>query len=89
MIDGWREELVAEEHRKNERITAQWTRRLGWFTAVFSGYYAAAPADWRKFTAICRASSRVSRFGRRAVRRSDMSGIGAGAEARVLHLKRN
>jgi hypothetical protein len=28
-----------------------------------------------KFTAICRASSRVSRFGRRAVRRSDTSEI--------------
>jgi hypothetical protein len=27
LIDGWREELVAEtEHRKNERITAQWTK---------------------------------------------------------------
>ena len=39
LIDGWREELVAEtEHRKNERITAQWTRRLGWFTVVFDGY---------------------------------------------------
>jgi hypothetical protein len=39
LIEGWPEELVAEtEHRKNERITAQWTRRLGWFTAVFSGY---------------------------------------------------
>ncbi len=29
-----------------------------------------------KFTANCRASSRVSRFGRRAVRHSNMSGIG-------------
>jgi hypothetical protein len=39
LIEGWREELAAEtEHQKNERITAQWTRRLGWFTAVFSGY---------------------------------------------------
>ena len=35
MIDGWREELAAEtEHRRDERIAAQWTRRLGWFTAV-------------------------------------------------------
>ena len=41
-----------------------------------------------KFTAIRRASSCVSRFGRRAVRRSDMSGIGREAEARDLHLKR-
>jgi hypothetical protein len=41
-----------------------------------------------KFTVIRRASSRVSRFGRRAVRRSDMSGIGAEAEARDLQLKR-
>ena len=35
-----------------------------------------------KFTAIRRASSRVSRFSRRAVRRSDTSGIGGEAEAR-------
>jgi hypothetical protein len=41
-----------------------------------------------KFTAICRASSRVSRFARRAVQRSDMSGIGGEAEARGLRLKR-
>ena len=41
-----------------------------------------------KFTAIRRASSRVSRFGRRAVRRSDMSGIGGEAEVRGLRLKR-
>jgi hypothetical protein len=33
-----------------------------------------------KFTANRRASSRVSRFGRRATRRSDMSGIGGEAE---------
>jgi hypothetical protein len=32
--------------------------------------------------------SRVSRFGRRAVRRSDMSGIGREAEVRDLRLKR-
>jgi hypothetical protein len=37
-----------------------------------------------KFTAICRASSRVSRLGRRAMRRSDMCGIGREAEARGL-----
>jgi len=41
-----------------------------------------------KFTANRRASSRVSRFGRRAVRRSDTSGIGGEAEARGLRLKR-
>jgi hypothetical protein len=35
LIEGCPEELVAEtEHRKNERVAAQWTRRLGWFTAV-------------------------------------------------------
>ena len=42
-----------------------------------------------KFTAIRRASSHVSRFGRRAVRRSDTSGIRGEAEARDLHLKRH
>jgi hypothetical protein len=41
-----------------------------------------------KFAAMRRASSRVSRFGRRAVRRSDMSGIWAEAEVRGLRLKR-
>jgi hypothetical protein len=41
-----------------------------------------------KFTAIRRASSRVSRFGRRAMRRSDMSGIWGEAEVRGLRLKR-
>ena len=41
-----------------------------------------------KFTAICRASSCVSRFGRRAMRRSDMSEIGGEAEVRGLRLKR-
>jgi hypothetical protein len=41
-----------------------------------------------KFTAMRRASSRVSRFGRRAVRRSDMSGIGREAEVRGSRLKR-
>ena len=41
------------------------------------------------FTAMRRASSRVSRFGRRAVRRSDMSGIRREAEARGLRLKRH
>ena len=30
--------MAETEHRKNERITAQWTRRLGSFTAVFNGY---------------------------------------------------
>jgi len=39
------------------------------------------------FFAMRRASSRVSRFGRRAMRRSDMSEIG-GAEVRGLRLKR-
>ena len=33
-----------------------------------------------KFAAMRRASSRVSRFGRRAVRRSDISGIGGQVE---------
>jgi hypothetical protein len=42
-----------------------------------------------KFAAMRRASSRVSRFGRRAVQRSDMSGIGREAEARGLRLKRS
>jgi hypothetical protein len=42
-----------------------------------------------KFTANRRASSRVSRFGRRAVRRSDTSGIGGEVEVRDLHLKRH
>jgi hypothetical protein len=37
-----------------------------------------------KFTVIRRASSRVSRFARRATRRSDMSGIGEEAEVRGL-----
>jgi hypothetical protein len=41
-----------------------------------------------KFTDIRRASSRVSRFGRRATRRSDMSEIGGEAEVRGLRLKR-
>ena len=41
-----------------------------------------------KFTVIRRASSRVSRFGRGAVRRSDTSGIGGEAEVRGLRLKR-
>jgi ABC-type dipeptide/oligopeptide/nickel transport system ATPase component len=40
------------------------------------------------FTANRRASSRVSRFGRRAIRRSDTSGIGGEAEARGLRSKR-
>ena len=26
--------MAETEHRKNERVAAQWTRRLGWFTAV-------------------------------------------------------
>jgi hypothetical protein len=41
-----------------------------------------------KFAAMRRASSRVSRFGRRAVRRSNMSEIGGEAEVRGLRLKR-
>ena len=40
-----------------------------------------------KFTAMRRASSRVSRFGRPAVRRSDTSGLGGEAEACGLRLK--
>jgi hypothetical protein len=40
-----------------------------------------------KFTVIRRASSRVSRFVRRAMRRSDTSGIGGEAEVRGLRLK--
>jgi hypothetical protein len=47
---------------------------------------ATAPAAWRS-TVIGRASSRVSRFGRRVVRRSDMSEIGGEAEVRGLRLK--
>jgi len=39
-----------------------------------------------KFAAIRRASSRVSRFGRRAVRRSGMSEIGGEEEVRGLRL---
>jgi hypothetical protein len=39
-----------------------------------------------KFTANRRASSRVSRFGRRAMRRSDTSGIGGEAEVRGLRV---
>ena len=41
-----------------------------------------------KATVIGRSSSRVSRFGRGAVRRSGMSGIGGEAEVRGLRLKR-
>jgi hypothetical protein len=41
-----------------------------------------------KFTANRCASSRVSRFGRRAMRRSDMSGIGGEGEVRGLRSKR-
>ena len=41
-----------------------------------------------QFTVIRRASSRVSRSGRRAIRRSDTSGIGGEAEACCLRLKR-
>ena len=41
-----------------------------------------------KFTVNRRASSRVSPFGRRATRRSNMSGIGGEVEVRGLHLKR-
>jgi hypothetical protein len=41
-----------------------------------------------KFAAMRRASSCVSRFARRAVRRSDMSGIGGEMEVRGLRLKR-
>jgi hypothetical protein len=40
-----------------------------------------------KFTAICRASSCVSRFGRRAVRRSDTSGIGGRSGSARLALE--
>ena len=43
--------------------------------------------NFAKFTAMRRASSRVSRFGRRAVRRINMSGIGGEAEVRGLRLK--
>ena len=41
-----------------------------------------------KFAVMRRASSRVSRFGRRAARRSNVSGIGGEAEVRGLRLKR-
>jgi hypothetical protein len=41
-----------------------------------------------KFTANRRASLRVNRFGRRAMRRCDTSGIGGEAEVRGLRMKR-
>jgi hypothetical protein len=41
-----------------------------------------------KFTANRRASSRVSRFGRRAMQRCDSSGIGGKTEVRGLRPKR-
>src|SRR6202043_2623666 len=41
-----------------------------------------------KFAAIRRASSRFRRFGRRAMRRSNMSGIGGEADVRGMRLKR-
>jgi hypothetical protein len=41
-----------------------------------------------KFAVMRRASSCVSRFGRRAMQRSDTSGIGGEAEVRGLRLKR-
>ena len=44
---------------------------------------AAAPATLAKFAAIRRASSRVSRFGRRATRRSNMSKSGRSGSARL------
>jgi len=47
-----------------------------------------SPSSLAKFTANRRASSRLSRFGRRAMRRSDMSGIGGEVEVRGLRLKR-
>ena len=42
----------------------------------FGGDRRSSSGSLAKFTGICRASSRVSRFGRRAVRRINMSGIG-------------
>ena len=54
----------------------------------FGGDRRSSSGSLAKFTAICRASSRVSRFGRRAVRRSDMSEIGGEAEVRGLRPKR-
>ena len=44
--------------------------------SLIGGDRRSSSSNLARFTAICRASSRVSRFGRRAVRRSDMSGIG-------------
>ena len=54
----------------------------------FGGDRRSSSGTSAKFAAMRRASSRVSRFGRRSARRSDMSGIGGEAEARGLRLKR-
>ena len=57
-------------------------------TSVAYSFRSNSSGNLAKFTANRRASSCVSRFGRRAVRRSNMSGIGGEAEARGLRLKR-
>jgi hypothetical protein len=57
-------------------------------TFVAYSFRRSSSGSLAKFTANHRASSRVSRFGRRAMRRSDMSGIGGEAEARGVRLKR-
>jgi len=48
---------------------------------------ATAPAAWQ--STVIRRASCVSQFGRRAMRRSDTSGIGGEAEVRDLQLKRH
>jgi hypothetical protein len=57
-------------------------------TFVAYSFRRSSSGSLAKFAANRRASSRVSRFGRRAIRRSDMSGIGREAEVRGLRLKR-
>ena len=55
---------------------------------LIGGYRRRSSGNLVKFAAIRRASSRVSRFRRRATRRCDMSEIGGEAEVRGLRLKR-
>jgi hypothetical protein len=62
-----------------DRVAQEIARR--YLEPVFHGSLA-------KFTVIRRASSRVSRFGRRSVRRCDSSGIGGRTEVRGLRPKR-
>jgi hypothetical protein len=44
--------------------------------SLIGGDRRSSSGSFAKFTVICRASSRVSRFGRRTVRRSNAFGIG-------------